>query len=149
MRTLLYDGECGFCRWVTGLLLRWDAGRRLRPLALQDALAAELLPGMSEEDRFASFHVVGDDGEIRSGGRALPYLVGELPHGGRPAALMTALQPLTDLAYRLISANRSRLGPLVPTRWKAEADQRIRRRQAELGGDVVEEAADELTRAQT
>ena len=99
MRTLLYDGECGFCRWATGLLLRWDTHCRLRPVALQDALAAELLPGMSEEDRFDSFHVVGDDGEIRSGGRALPYLIGELPRGRRPAAVLSALQPLTDLAY--------------------------------------------------
>ncbi len=146
MRTLLYDGECGFCRWVLGAILRWDRHRRIRPVALQDALAAELLPGMSEEDRFSSFHLGDRDGEILSGGRALPALVAELPRGRRIGALLDALQPGTDLGYRLVSANRSRIGPLIPDRWTALADERIRSRQAQLDDDPVVDAARDLSR---
>ena len=146
MRTLLYDGECGFCRWVLAGILRRDRHRRIRPVALQDALAAELLPGMSDEDRFSSFHLVDRDGEILSGGSALPALLAELPRGRRIGVLLGTLQPVTDLGYRLVSANRSRIGPLIPDRWKASADERIGRRQAQLEGDPVEEAARDLSR---
>ena len=118
MRTLLYDGECGFCRWATGLLLRWDTRRRLRPLALQDALTAELLPWMSEEDRFASFHVVDDEGLIRSGGEALPPLFAGLASTRPLGHALGAVQPATNALYRVIAANRSRIGPLVPESWK-------------------------------
>ncbi|MGI9020758.1 MAG: thiol-disulfide oxidoreductase DCC family protein [Solirubrobacterales bacterium] len=134
MRTLLYDSDCGFCRTILGAILMRDRDAQILPVALQDALAADLLPGMSEEDRFASFHLVGDDGTILSGGRALSALLRDLP-GARPfGAAMAAVQPLTDAFYKVISANRSRIGPLVPGSWRQRADATIARRQAELGG---------------
>jgi predicted DCC family thiol-disulfide oxidoreductase YuxK len=147
MTTLLFDGECGMCRTILGAILMRDRERTIRPVALQDALAADLLPGMSEEDRFASFHLVDDDGTILSGGRALPVLLAGLPGWSWLGALMSAAQPLTDAGYGVVSANRSRIGPLVPGSWKRRADTTIRRRQAELGGDVVEDAGDELADA--
>jgi predicted DCC family thiol-disulfide oxidoreductase YuxK len=144
--TLLYDAECSFCRTVLGAILARDRERRIRPVALQDALAADLLPGMSEEDRFASFHVVEEDGTVHSGGRALPRVFAELPGAGWLARATASTQPLTDLAYELVSRNRSRIGPRVPASWTSRADAGIRRREAELGGDVVEQASDELER---
>jgi predicted DCC family thiol-disulfide oxidoreductase YuxK len=145
--TVLYDAECSFCRTVLGAILARDRDGRLRPIALQDALAADLLPGMSEQDRFASFHVVEDDGSISSGGEALPKLVSELPRGGGPAALMTAAQALVNAAYELVSRNRSSIGPHVPAGWTARADAGIRRRQAELDADPLDAAAAELSEA--
>jgi predicted DCC family thiol-disulfide oxidoreductase YuxK len=144
MWTLLYDAECEFCRWTTAKLLDWDRHRRLRPLSLQTALAADLLPGMSVEDRLASFHLVGDDGTVLSAGKALPALVAELPRARPLGELMRRVQPITDLAYRAVSASRSRIGPLVPDRWKESADERIRQRQAELGEAGVAETEREL-----
>ena len=144
--TLLYDADCGFCRTVLGAILMRDRELRIRPVALQDALAAELLPEMSEEDRFASFHVVDESGTIRSGGAALLPLADAL----RAAALRSALASvpaLTDAAYRLVAANRARIGPAIPGGWTRRADATIRRRERELGGDVVGQASGELAEA--
>jgi predicted DCC family thiol-disulfide oxidoreductase YuxK len=55
---ILYDADCGFCRWSLGKLLAWDRPRRLRPVALQDPEADALLGGMEEERRMASWHLV-------------------------------------------------------------------------------------------
>jgi predicted DCC family thiol-disulfide oxidoreductase YuxK len=128
-------------------ILRRDDARRIRPLALQDALAADLLPGMSEEDRFASFHLVGDEGEIHSGGAALPVLLGDLRGTRLFARALAAVPPLTNLLYRLVAANRSRLGPLIPDRWKSNARELIAERQRELPGDPVAAAEPELSEA--
>ena len=147
MTTLLYDDDCGMCRTILSWILMRDTERRIRPVALQDALAADLLPGMSEEDRFASFHLVDDDGTIQSGGRALPLIFSELPGFAAAGAGMKAIQPLTDAGYKVIAANRSRIGPWVPGSWKRRADATIRRRRADLGGNVVEDASDELADA--
>ncbi len=134
MTTLLYDRDCGFCRTVLGFILMRDHERRIRPVALQDALAADLLPGMSEEDRFASFHLVADEGRILSGGRALTPLIAHLPGGAPVAAALARVQPLVDAVYGVVAANRSRIGPLVPRSLVRRADATIRRRQSGAPG---------------
>jgi len=83
--TLLYDGDCGFCRWSADAVLRLDRRRRLRMLALQSEEASGLLPGMSQERRMSSWHLVAADGRVWSGGSAIAPLLRRLP-GGRPAA---------------------------------------------------------------
>jgi predicted DCC family thiol-disulfide oxidoreductase YuxK len=119
---------------VLGAILMRDGAGLIRPIALQDALAADLLPGMSEEDRFASFHLIADDGSILSGGKALTALMRDLP-GLRPlGSLLGAIQPLTDALYGLVSANRSRIGPFVPSGWRDRADATIARRKAKATG---------------
>ena len=40
---MLYDADCGFCKWTLSLLLRWDRAARLAPVALQRPEAADLL----------------------------------------------------------------------------------------------------------
>ena len=72
--TLLYDRDCGFCRWCLGKLLAWDRPGSLRPVALQSEEAERLLTGMPEEERLASWHLVDDDGTVRSAGAAFPGL---------------------------------------------------------------------------
>ena len=54
---LLYDADCGLCKFVVARVLELDPAP-FRPLALQDPRAAELLPGLSEDERMRSFHVV-------------------------------------------------------------------------------------------
>ena len=149
MRTVLYDGECGFCAWIMAGVLRLDEERQIRPLALQDALAADLLPGMSEEDRFASFHLIGDDEEVRSGGDALPVLFAELRGTRLFGRALAAAPAVTHLLYKVVAANRSRIGPLIPDAWKSRARAAIDRRQAELPGDPVSAAKPELSQANT
>jgi len=108
--TILYDADCGFCRWSLAKLLAWDRQGRLRPLALQDPEADALLPGMDDEQKMASWHLVTQDGRVHSAGAAFPPLLRLLP-AGRPLAALTAAFPgLTERAYRWVARNRDRLG---------------------------------------
>jgi predicted DCC family thiol-disulfide oxidoreductase YuxK len=123
--TLLYDRDCGFCRWCLGKVLAWDRRRSIHPIAIQSERADRLLDGIPEEQRLASWHLIGDDGTVRSAGAAFPPLFGQLP-GGAPLAALTARAPdATDRAYRWVAGNRSRWGKLVTEGAKRRADERI------------------------
>ena len=123
--TLLYDRDCGFCRWCLGKVLAWDRRRSIHPIAIQSEEADRLLDGIPEEQRLASWHLIGDDGTVRSAGAAFPPLFGQLP-GGAPLAALTARAPdATDRAYRWVAGNRSRWGKLVTEGAKRRADERI------------------------
>jgi predicted DCC family thiol-disulfide oxidoreductase YuxK len=123
--TVLYDADCGFCRWSLAKLLRWDRRGVLRPVALQDPEAASLLPGRSKEERLASWHLVDSTGEVHSGGAALPWLLRMLP-GGTPLAALAARAPrLRDRGYRWVAEHRSWFGRLLSERAKQRADFRI------------------------
>jgi predicted DCC family thiol-disulfide oxidoreductase YuxK len=123
--TLLYDHDCGFCRWCLGKLLAWDRPRALRPVALQSEEAKRLLTGMPEDERLASWHLVEEDGAVRSAGAAFPGLF-RLLRGGAPLAALTSRAPrITDRVYRWVAGNRSRWGKLVPEGAKRRADARI------------------------
>src|SRR5688500_5084859 len=125
-RTLvLYDADCGFCRWSLGKLLAWDGRGLLRPVALQDPEAERLLGGMDEEERMASWHLVTQDGRVRSAGEALAPLLRML-RGGRPlAALAGRLPRLVDRGYRFVAGHRTIFGRPVSSGAKRRADRRI------------------------
>jgi len=119
--TVLYDRDCGLCRTVMGAVLACDRRRRLRPVALQDPEARELLPGLSEEERMASFHLVEPDRSMHSAGAALARLPDYLP-GGSPLAGAAQRRPaLIERAYGLVAGNRDCLGPLIPAPLKRRA----------------------------
>lgn len=116
---LLYDADCGFCRWALGWVLRWDRYGRVRPVALQAPDAPELLPGMTAEERMASWHLVGPDdpahtaGGARSAGAAAAPLLRLLPCGAPLAALCERFPRAIDVAYAWVVRHRSRFGQLV------------------------------------
>ena len=123
--TLLYDRDCGFCRWCLGKVLAWDRRGSVRPVAIQSAEGERLLAGMSGEARLASWHLLDGDGSVRSAGAAFPGLFRLLP-GGSPLAALTSRAPeATDRAYRWVAGNRSRWGKLVTEGAKRRADERI------------------------
>jgi predicted DCC family thiol-disulfide oxidoreductase YuxK len=103
---LLFDSRCGFCRRSVSRILRWDRRGRLRPVALQDPEADELLGGMDEQRKMASWHLVTEDGRVHSAGAAFSPLLRLLP-GGRPfAALAEAFPRLTERSYRHVARTR-------------------------------------------
>jgi predicted DCC family thiol-disulfide oxidoreductase YuxK len=110
---LLFDADCGFCRWATDRILAWDRGRRLRPVALQDAEAGELLRGVPYERRVASWHLVSPEGRVYSAGAAVGPLLRLLPGGTPLAAFADAFPRTTARAYAAIARNRGRLGRLL------------------------------------
>ncbi|TMK80467.1 MAG: DUF393 domain-containing protein [Actinobacteria bacterium] len=110
---LVYDADCGFCRWALARILVWDRRRRLRPVALQDGAAADLLPGVSTEERAASWRLVTEAGQVYSGGAALPPLLRLLRGGAGPAAIAGAFPHVIARAYRWVAGHRDALGTLV------------------------------------
>ena len=107
--TLLYDADCGFCRWSASKILAWDRRGRLRAIPLRGAEADALLPGVDRERRFASWHLVTGDA-IHSGGAAVAPLARLLP-AGAPIAVVAEFAPaLTERAYRWVADHRQRLG---------------------------------------
>lgn len=118
---ILYDADCGFCRWALSKALLWDRAERLRPVALQDPEADTLLGPMPEERRMASWHLVLNPGSVHSGGYAFAPLLRLLP-GGRPLSVLAgALPGPSDRAYRLVAEHRMQISPFVPDRSKARA----------------------------
>lgn len=113
---LLYDGDCGFCRWSTARILAWDRRRRIRAAPLRSGEADRLLQRMDPGPRMGSWHIVTPDGSVRSGGAAVGTLARLLPGGAPLALLAEALPGLTDRAYRWVARHREGLGRLVGRR---------------------------------
>jgi predicted DCC family thiol-disulfide oxidoreductase YuxK len=110
---VLYDQDCGFCRWATGKLLAWDRRERLRAVALQAPEADELLPGLDRHQQMASWHLVAPDGCVRSAGRAVAPLLRLLPGGTPLAVLAESFPKSTDRLYDWVSRHREPLGSLL------------------------------------
>jgi predicted DCC family thiol-disulfide oxidoreductase YuxK len=107
---ILFDNDCGFCRWSLSKILAWDRYGRLRPVALQSPEAEDLLMGMDPEQKMASWHLLAPDGHTYSGGEAVSPLARLLPAGAPIAALASAFPRTTDRAYRWVARHRDRLG---------------------------------------
>jgi predicted DCC family thiol-disulfide oxidoreductase YuxK len=134
MATVIYDADCGFCKWCLALLLRAD---RLRPLPLGTDEADRLLSDLSPEERNASWHVVLDDAERTTGAASAPgparFSAGAavapalflLPGGHIPAALFARFPRLTERGYRWVAGHRTLLGRFVPARARRWADRVI------------------------
>jgi predicted DCC family thiol-disulfide oxidoreductase YuxK len=126
--TLLYDSDCGFCRWSLGKILAWDRRSRLRPVSLQSKEAEDLLAGMPEDQRMGSWHLVRPDGEVSSAGAGIAPLLRLLP-GGSPFAALAARTPRAmERGYRWVAGRRSLWGKLVTDGAKRRADRRIAER---------------------
>jgi predicted DCC family thiol-disulfide oxidoreductase YuxK len=114
--TVLFDADCGFCRWSATKIRAWDGHDNLGFVALQSAEAAELLRALDPSRRFASWHVVDGLGRVWSGGAALSPLLRLLPFG-RPFAWFAELAPgLTERGYSIVADHRDRLGRIVGER---------------------------------
>ena len=124
---VLYDRDCGFCRWSLAQVLTWDRGRRLRPVALQDPRARSLLGDMERERMFASAHLVTPDGAIHSGGDAVAPILRLLPGGAPLAPVAGAMSGPAHAGYNWVARNRRLLGRPLPEWAKARATARIDR----------------------
>jgi predicted DCC family thiol-disulfide oxidoreductase YuxK len=110
---VLFDRDCGFCRWSAGRIAAWDRRRRLRFVALQDLEADRLLGGMSGERKMVSWHLVTPDGRIHSAGAAVAPLARLLPGGAPVAATASLLPGTTERLYTFVSRRRDRLERLL------------------------------------
>ena len=122
---LIYDSDCGFCRWCLGKVLAWDRRRTIRPVALGTPEANRLLGDMPGDEQRSSWHLLDDAGEVHSSGAGFEPLFGRLP-GGRPfASAARAFPGATESGYRFVSGNRGIWGRFVTDGAKRRADARI------------------------
>jgi predicted DCC family thiol-disulfide oxidoreductase YuxK len=110
---LLFDSDCGFCKWCLSVILRWDRRNRLRPVAIQSPEGAALLADMSPRDRLASWHLVEPDGAVVSAGAAAAPLARLLPAGRPLAALFDAFPTVTERGYRWVAEHRGAFGRVL------------------------------------
>ncbi len=108
--TILYDADCGFCRWALDKILAWDRRNALRSVTLQSAEADSLLAGMDEQTKMASWHLVAENGRIYSAGAAAAPLARLLPLGAPLALVAQTFPRTTNRIYRWVARNRNRLG---------------------------------------
>lgn len=127
---ILYDRDCGFCRFSLAFVLAWDRRRRLEAVAIQSARGALLLDELSPEQRLASWHLVLPAGRV-SGGAALAPLLRMLPGGALLSTLPAHAPTLAERAYGLLARHRGRLGRILPAATIARADVRIARASGE------------------
>jgi predicted DCC family thiol-disulfide oxidoreductase YuxK len=110
---VLYDSDCGFCRWTLNWALARDSNHVLEPHPIQSDTGAELLSDMDPEERMRSAHVVHEDGRRESAGAAMRAVLDVLPPARRLAWLARISPRATDAAYRVVARHRGAFGRLV------------------------------------
>jgi predicted DCC family thiol-disulfide oxidoreductase YuxK len=108
--TVLYDEDCGFCRWTADRLRAWDRHRRLAFMPIQGERGRALLANLALGSRLAAAHTVTGDGRVFSGGAAVAPALALLPWGAPLAALARTFPGATDRAYRWTAARRTWFG---------------------------------------
>jgi predicted DCC family thiol-disulfide oxidoreductase YuxK len=132
---VLYDDDCGFCRWTLGLLLLWDRGRRLWPAPIVSPVGERWLAGMPVAERLASWHLVEAGGRVTSGGQGLAVVCRYLPGGAFFARLLDRLPGVVERGYRFVAAHRSSLSRVVPGAAVRRATARVEERRREAPPD--------------
>jgi predicted DCC family thiol-disulfide oxidoreductase YuxK len=114
--TVLFDEDCGVCRWSAQQLRRWARDGALRFAGIRSAEGERLLGGMDPDDRLASWHAAAGNGAVWSGGFAIPVVARRLRGGAPLADLAETFPGATDRLYRWIAGHRFVLGTLLGER---------------------------------
>lgn len=108
--TLIYDGDCEFCRRSVRLVDRWDVRGRIEPVPFQSANLERY--GIARSAAEEAMHVVDPDGAVWRGAEAAREILRLLP-AGRPLGWLFRLPGVPALAertYAWIARRRHRFG---------------------------------------
>jgi predicted DCC family thiol-disulfide oxidoreductase YuxK len=119
---VLYDADCGFCRWAMAWAVRHDHRHTLVTVPIQSPLGSELLIDVLPGDRLRRAHVVGEDGCLRSGGAAAAEVLSVLPATRALGGLAHSLPRTTALLYDVVASRRQSFGRLVGQDARRRAD---------------------------
>lgn len=119
---VLYDTDCGFCRWAMAWAVRRDDRRVLVAVPIQSPLGAELLVDVVPSERLRSAHVVCADGRRRSGAAAAAEVLSVLPATRVLGRLAARMPRTTALVYGAVAARRKSLGRFVGEEARRRAD---------------------------
>lgn len=106
---MLYDEDCGFCRWSADRLRALDRRAHLRFASIQSEEGERLLETIPVRDRLDSWHAVAPDGRVHSSGAAVAEVLARLPGGAALAAITRASPRTTERAYRFVAHRRNRI----------------------------------------
>lgn len=108
--TLVYDGNCGFCRSWVERVRRLDRRRAVRYLPLQDGEAPHTA-ARAREALQRAVHLVRPDGEVFAGAAAARELFRYLP-GGRVVRALLAVPGAMPAAERVYAWIARTWGPV-------------------------------------
>lgn len=108
--TLIYDGDCGFCRRQVDLVMRWDRADRLTAIPFQSAELERYEVEREAAER--AMQLVAPSGVVWSGAAAARELARLLPALWPFAWLfrIPGAMCLAERTYRWIARHRHRLG---------------------------------------
>jgi predicted DCC family thiol-disulfide oxidoreductase YuxK len=124
---VLYDADCGFCRWAMAWVLRRDARHVLVAMPIQSARGGELLAAIAPEERLRAVHAIAAGGGVRSGGAAVAEVLSALERTRALGRLARALPRTTALFYDFVAARRSSFGRLIGSAARRRADELLAR----------------------
>lgn len=133
---VLYDADCGFCRWATAWAVRHDHRHVLVAVPIQSPLGSELLVDVVPGERLRSAHVVHDDGCRRSGGAAAADVLSVLPSTRVLGRLAHSLPGTTAWLYGVVAARRQSFGRLVGKEARRRADDLLGAWSATTGAEL-------------
>jgi predicted DCC family thiol-disulfide oxidoreductase YuxK len=134
---VLYDADCGFCRWAMAWAVRHDRDHLLVTVPIQSPLGSELLADLVPSDRLRSAHVAGDDGCLRSGGTAAAEVLGVLAPTRALGRVGLGLPRTTNLLYSLVAARRESFGRLVSAESRRRADEQLAATRVTTAGELT------------
>jgi predicted DCC family thiol-disulfide oxidoreductase YuxK len=119
--TLIYDGECRFCRrWIE----RWRVGTGDRVDYVTWQEAAPRFPEISAEEFAEAVQWVGADGERLSGAPAILAALATVSASARILLSLywdtPAFARAADAAYRVVARNRMPFSRLTQWLWGAD-----------------------------
>ncbi len=107
--TLIFDGDCPFCRkWVKRLqAVLHEEELTFRSLTEESILTD--FPGISHESLLNSLHFIATDGSVKTGMDAIVAAL-SLKNVGKASRVLRlpGLREMSDAAYRVIAARRFR-----------------------------------------
>jgi predicted DCC family thiol-disulfide oxidoreductase YuxK len=106
--TVIYDGSCGVCTRMVGVLREWDPAGVLDIVPSQDSSVHTRFPWIPPAAYETSIQLVGPDGRTWSGAAALRHIL-RVIHRGRVLSWLLAL-PGAEHAYAWFARHRYALG---------------------------------------
>jgi predicted DCC family thiol-disulfide oxidoreductase YuxK len=137
---VLYDDDCGFCRWAMAWALGHDRRRALVAVPIQSQLGSQLLAELSPSERLDAAHVIRDDGSRGSGGVAAADVLGALPRTRALARLARRLPAPTAALYGLVASHRHGFGRFVGAEARRRADRLLQAERVTTAAELDERA---------
>jgi predicted DCC family thiol-disulfide oxidoreductase YuxK len=133
---VLYDSDCGFCRWAMAWVVRLDRRDELVAVPIQSPLGSELLVDLDPDDRLAVAHTVEDDGRRGSGGAAAAEVLAVIDPTRMLARLARASPRRTNRLYDSVATRRTSLGRFVGRGARQRADRLLEASRVTTAADL-------------